>query len=217
MLKGLRELADLALGLFFDLVELAKMLQMPVTASATHEPDRIRALQLSGFLTIAILIVWSTTTHQSTTNSAVQSWLVIGSVSTLYLSSAAFLVCSFLQRANGNAKSSDVRADALSVVLSFNFLVIAAVTAIIQANHYIDRQRPFHLNSLDGWDLYLLLLVLPVAIAGTVTLANSLRYLRVHPAESTVRACLQIGAFTLLNVILADLFVYLMYVVMLGT
>lgn len=216
MLKGLRELADLALGLCFDLVELVTMLQIPVIASATQGPDKIKALQLSAFITIAILIVWSTTTHQMT-SSTQQSWLTIGIVSTLYLSIAAWLVYNFLQATSQYATRSDIKADALSVVLSFNFIVIVIVTAIIQSNHYIDRRRPFHLNSLDGWDLYGVLLVLPVAIAGTLTLANSLRYLRGHPAKSTVRACLQIGAFTVLNVILADLFVYLMYVFILGT
>jgi hypothetical protein len=214
MLKGLRELADLALGLCFDLFELIYMLQVPVIASSTQGPDKVKALQLTAFLCIAILIVWSATSHRSAIDSGQTSWLAIGVMSTLYLSFSAWLIHSFLQATGQYLARSDLKLDALSVVLTFNFLVILTVTALLELNYYLDRRKPFEIASWDGNNLYALLLILPVTIAASLTLANSLRYLR-RNATPSLGNYFNITAFTMLNVLLADIFVYLMYVVLL--
>jgi hypothetical protein len=216
MLKGLRELAELALGLCFDLVELVQMLQIPVIASSTCGADKLKSLQLSAFLTIAVLIIWAATTHRPTIEGNEVGWLAIGGVSTVYLSASAGIIYYFLQKTRQYVPGSELKIDALSVVLTFNFVVILAATIIIECNHQVDNKKLFSLDALDGWTLYLVLLIAPAAVAAAVTLANSLRYLRDNPATSSSYARLFIFAFVLLNAALADIFVYVMYVSLLG-
>jgi hypothetical protein len=208
VLKALRELGEFALSLCFDLVELLLMLQVPVVATSIYGADKVRALQLSALVTIVTLIVWA-----STTSSDGAEWPTIGVISTIYLSASAWLVYKYLGTTVEYEAKSDLRLDALSVVLTFNLLVILVATVTRELNSYLEREyREF--PSLDAGNLRLVLLVLPVLVAGLVTVTNSLRYKKAGEAGSRTHvAYLHIGLFTLLNIVLADTYVYLMFVV----
>ncbi len=212
MLKALRELGEFALSICFDLVELLLMLQVPVIASSIYGADKVRALQLSALVTIVTLIVWAGTTSSSSTE-----WTTIGVISTIYLSVSGWLVYKYLGATIEYEAKSDLKLDALSVVLTFNLLVILVATAARELNSYLAIEyRDF--PSLDASSLRLVLLVVPVMVAGLVTVVNSLRYKKRYEAGSKTNvAYLHIGLFTLLNILLADTYVYLMFVVTLQT
>jgi hypothetical protein len=208
MLKALRELGDFALSMCFDLVELFLMLQVPVIATSIYGADRVRALQLSALVTIVTLIVWA-----GTTSSGSAEWPTIGVISTVYLSVSGWIVYKYLGATVEYEAKSDLKLDALSVVLTFNLLVILVATATRELNSYVAIEyRDF--PCLDASSLRLALLVVPVLVAGFVTVVNSLRYRKTHEAGSRTNvAYLHIGLFTLLNILLADTYVYLMFVV----
>jgi hypothetical protein len=208
MLKALRELGEFALSMSFDLVELLLMLQVPVIATSTYGADKVRALQLSALVIIVTLIVWA-----GTTSAVGAEWSTIGVISTVYLSVSGWLVYKFLGATVEYGAKSDLKLDALSVVLTFNLLVILVATATRELNSYIAMEyREF--PSLDASGLRLALLVVPVLVAGFVTVVNSLRYRKRREVGSRSNvAYLHIALFTLLNILLADIYVYLMFVV----
>jgi hypothetical protein len=207
MLKALRELGEFALSICFDLVELLLMLQVPVIASSIHGPDKVRALQLSALVIIVTLIAWA-----GTTSSSSAEWTTIGIISTIYLSVSGWLVYKYLIATVQYEAKSDVKLDALSVVLTFNLIVILVATATRELNSYVAIEHR-DLPSLDASSLRLALLVVPVMVAGLVTVVNSLRYRKASESRAN-GAYLHIGLFTLLNVLLADTYVYLMFVVL---
>jgi hypothetical protein len=208
MLKALRELGEFALSICFDLFELVHMLQVPVIASSIYGTDKVRALQLSALVIIVTLIVWA-----GTTSSGSAEWTTIGVISTIYLSFSGWLVYKYLDATVQYRAKSDLKLDALSVVLTFNLLVILIATVTRELNSYLElEQRDF--PSLDANSLRLVLLIVPVLVAGFVTVVNSLRYRNTAEAGSHKNiAYLHIGLFTLLNILLADTYVYLMFFV----
>jgi hypothetical protein len=206
MLKALRELSEFALSICFDVFELLQMLQVPVVASSIYGADKVRALQLTASLTIIVLIVWAGTSHPSNVD-----WPTIGVTSTIYFSLSAWFVYKYLIATVQYVAKSDLRLDALSTVLTFNLLVILIATFIREVNFYLRLKQPLGITPWPADDLHIALLVAPVFVAGAVTVVNSLRYMYAGNGSSRV-GYLHICLFTLLNVFLADAYVYLVYV-----
>lgn len=208
MLNALRELGEFALSICFDLFELLGMLQLPVIASSVLGAEKVRALQLSALVTIVTLIVWAGTSHSNDAD-----WTTVGVVSTLYLSFSAWVVYRYLSATAQYEGKSDVKLDALSIVLTFNLVVIFLATILREINFYLQLEQPAGITPLDEAHLRVVVMVAPVFVAGCLLLINSLRYRRRGTTNSGLKkGYVYVGVFTLLNIALSDIYVYLIFV-----
>ena len=201
MLKALRELGEFALGIVFDCFELITMLQVPVVATSTRGSDKMKALQLSAFVVIIFLIVWASTTRRTNVDP-----ITIAVLSVIYLSISSWLVKFYLSYTAQYTANSDLRNDALSVVLAFNLIVVVVATAICEIYTYLDihTDNALGLQRISRDTLTLLLLLAPALFAGLITLVNSVRY-------KGEKSYLSIVFFTLMNAGIASLYVYFVF------
>lgn len=213
MLKALRELGEFALSIVSDCVEMLGMLQVPTIASSTRGIDRMKALQLSAFICIVLLVAWSATGRAGEAHINPVSVAILTAI---YVSFSAWIMHVFLDKVGEYVTNSELKSDATTVILAFNLIVILIATIISEIDLYLFRHQP---NILERWDFttnLLLLLSFPAFAAGGLALLNSIRYTWSGSGSSRgTKKYIHIGAFLLINILLSNAYIYFIFIRML--
>lgn len=166
MLKGIREIGEFTLRLFFDSFELLGLMISLNPSSTMHGQDRMRALQTSAFVLIILLALWVASTKAGSISEPVG--IAIASVLYFSFSSyAVYLLISVFPPLKAKKEKTDRRSEALTITIGFNLIVMFFVALIRQTDVFIHAYEPYGFR-LSFETARLITLVFPSAVSGTI-------------------------------------------------